>query len=132
MPLELEKKEYGLIFGGLAVAAVLGFIGHLAEAPPQVEQYIDFLTGAIIIGSLAVMYKASNLLGGEIAKNLQVMGAGVLIYILTYYPHIFWHAGLVPAPLSDHFGYVFYHAATALAFFLVGYGFYGFYKMGKE
>lgn len=132
MVLELEQKDYGVILGGLAAITVAAYIGHLQEVSPQIEMYIDYLTGAIIIASLAIMYKASDLLGGEIARNLQIMGAGAAIYLVTYYPHIMWHQQRIAAPISDHFGYVFYHGATALAFLLVGYGFYGFYEMGQE
>lgn len=132
MVLELEQKDYGVILGSLAAITIAAYVGHLQEAPPEIEMYIDYLTAGIIIASLAVMYKASDLLGGDIARNLQLMGVGAAIYLVTYFPHILWHQQRIAAPVSDHFGYVFYHGATALAFGLVGYGFYGFYKMGQE
>ena len=66
----------------LVVAAAIGFsvlAGLWAQfmgLEPAADAFIDFLTFAAVAGGLVFIYKARDELGGETARNLEVLGIG--------------------------------------------------------
>lgn len=144
MGLNLESKDYGLIGGLLAVSAAIGYLGTTGfwagfvggDVPPGMvlEMWLDRLTVVIIFAGLLAIYKARGLWGGEVARNLELIGAGLAGYMLVYLPHIHWHIAESPAWLGmdPNFWFGFFHMIQAAAFFLASYGFYEFWQTGKE
>ncbi len=134
MGLNLKRNDY-LVVAGLALAAVAaGMVSlSLGEGARVVEMVIDYAAMFIIVASLGVVYKARELWGGEVSRALELIGAGLAVYMLTYLPHINWHIGGGGAlgPVPGSFLYGFFHALTLSTFVLAGYGFYTLWQSGK-
>ncbi len=134
MALNLERNDY-LVMVGLAVAAVAaGLVSlSLGEQARITEMVIDYVALFVIVASLAVIYKARELWGGEVSRALELIGAGLAVYMITYLPHINWHIGGGGAlgPIPETFLYGFFHALTLATFVLAGYGFYTLWQSGK-
>jgi hypothetical protein len=132
MALNLERNDY-LVVAGLAVLSVVAGFISLNFGGPAVEGIIDYISMFVIVASLAVIYKARELWGGEVSRALEIIGAGLAVYMITYLPHINWHlsGGGNLGPLPEMFLYGFFHALTMATFVLVGYGFYTLWQSGK-
>lgn len=132
MALNLERNDYLVIVGLFIVTLLAGFVSQNFGGP-AVEGIIDYISMFVIVASLAVVYKARDLWGGEVSRALELIGAGLAVYMITYLPHINWHmsggGGLGPVP--ENFLYGFFHALTLATFVLVGYGFYTLWQSGK-
>ncbi|MFQ3308627.1 MAG: hypothetical protein ACI977_000870 [Candidatus Nanohaloarchaea archaeon] len=132
MALNLERNDY-LVMVGLAILSAIAGVVSLQFGGPAVEGIIDYISMFVIVASLAVVYKARELWGGEISRALELIGAGLAVYMITYLPHINWHlgGGGPLGPLPENFLYGFFHALTLATFVLVGYGFYTLWESGK-
>ncbi len=134
MALNLERNDY-LVIAGLAVAAVAaGMVSlSLGEQARITEMVIDYVAMFVIVASLAVIYKARELWGGEVSRALELIGAGLAVYMITYLPHINWHisGGGALGPIPGEFLYGFFHALSLATFVLAGYGFYTLWQSGK-
>lgn len=134
MALNLERNDY-LVMAGLAVLAVAaGMVSlSLGQQAMIVEMVIDYAAMFIIVASLAVIYKARDLWGGEVSRALEIIGAGLAVYMITYLPHINWHisGGGALGPVPGSFLYGFFHALSLATFVLAGYGFYTLWQSGK-
>ncbi|MFB6208421.1 MAG: hypothetical protein ABEJ69_03660 [Candidatus Nanohaloarchaea archaeon] len=131
MELHLKKKDYGFLGGGLVVALALSLAsGSLIADPMVVESYTRFLVSAVVLASVFFIYRAIDAWAGELARYLEIIGAGFLLVVFTWIPHIGWHVDQMPAMLglSPSFWLSFFHGLDLLGFLLVAYGFYLFWK----
>lgn len=142
--MNLEQKDYGIIFGGL----LLSFVGaFLAEAGILGSSMVGTLTGLlpkltvlVILVGLVFAYLSRDLLGGEVVDNLDVIAVGFLIYAVIWWPHkMVYHADALGGAAESMFGLlsagawnVFFHTLTAAVFGIVSFGFYRFWEMSQE
>lgn len=132
MALNLERNDY-LVMAGLAVISVIAGYISLNFGGPAVEGIVDYITMFVIVASLAVIYKARSLWGGDISRALEIIGAGLALYMITYLPHINWHitGGGPISVIPEAYLYGFFHALSMSTFVLAGYGFYTLWQSGK-
>lgn len=142
--MNLNNKDYGFILGGIllsflgAFAAEAGVLG--ASLVSTLGTWLPRLTILVILVGLAFVYLSRDLLGGEIAKNLEVVAAGFLIYAVTWGPHkMGYHTGALGGAEASIFGVftpgawnVFWHTLVAATFGVVSFGFYRFWEMSQE
>lgn len=144
MALNMERKDYAVVGGGIALAVAVGAFFLAMEAGPAMEQTFRWITGLAIAGAVVVIYKARDLWGGEIARSLEIIASGLVMFMLQWIPHIQWHQiGAAQAvqggsPMPAWFGVPgpwwlgFWHGLGLAAFLIIGYGFYTLWKAGKE
>lgn len=134
MNLNLTKEDIILI-SGLIVAAVLnGVIWHVMNFGTGAEAWFRFVEGAAVLAALYGAYRSRGLWGGEVARSLEVTSAGIIIYVITYIPHIGYHVSenpvLLGIPSAVWLG--FFHGISAVSFLVVGYGLYLFSESSKQ
>lgn len=132
MSLNLKPADYLIIGAGIIISIIAGFIGDVFNVLMEVEAYTRFLVGGSIIVALVFIYKARAAWDGQLARYLEIIGAGLTILMLSWIPHIGWHLnGMNPMfGLSPSFWISFFHVLTAITFLIMGYGFYRFWKEG--
>ncbi|MCJ7429397.1 MAG: hypothetical protein MUP66_03315 [Candidatus Nanohaloarchaeota archaeon QJJ-5] len=144
MSLHMTQRDYLLIIGAVLLSAVAGVLVRGISSIETIAMMTIVLTGGAaiaVLGALIAIYKGRKLYGGAIARNLEVIAVGLILFIVSYLPHVVWHViglsndnALGPAwiGLSESWWTGFYHFG-ALMFFLISiYGFYLFWKFGNE
>ena len=142
--MNLNNKDYGFILGGI----LLSFLGAFAAEAGILNSslvgtlttWLPRITVLVILVGLVFVYLSRDLLGGEIANNLELVGAGFLIYGISWWPHkMGYHAEAMGGAAASIFGVltpgawnVFFHTLTAAVFGLVSFGFYRFWEMSQE
>lgn len=142
--LNLKNQDYGVILGGI----LLSFLGAFAveagvlssSLAGKITAWLPRLTVLVILVGLVFVYLSRDLLGGEIAQNLEVIATGFLIYGLMWIPHkMAYHTEALGGSMASFFGLfssgawnVFFHTLTAAVFGLVSFGFYRFWEMSQE
>ncbi len=94
-------------------------------------------SGLAVLAALVAIYRGRELYGGEIARNLELVGLGFFLFMITYVPHTVWHViGLTnqnplgPAwvGMSGAWWAGFFHVGAFMYFIISSYGFYRFWK----
>ncbi|MDY6778126.1 MAG: hypothetical protein SVU32_05645 [Candidatus Nanohaloarchaea archaeon] len=136
----MERKDYLVIGGALLVSALVGFAARGIQSVQTIAMVTLGLTVAAFITTLIALvaiYKARKPYGGKVARNLEVIGFGLALFIVTYLPHVVWHIfglqnnnPLGPAwlGLSKAWWAGFYHIGAFMFFLIASYGFYLFWK----
>ncbi|MCJ7429023.1 MAG: hypothetical protein MUP66_01395 [Candidatus Nanohaloarchaeota archaeon QJJ-5] len=138
MAFHLKQNDY-LVMGVLAVlAGIAGYSSLMAENPLLVEQWLDRVTVLVVLSAVVIIYKAKQQFDDEIARELELIGVGLTVYMLVYLPHIIWHISDQPSvPIASFtvpggFLYGFFHMLSISAFILVAYGFYNLWVTKRE
>lgn len=135
MSLHLKKKDYYALGVFLAVAVLSGFFMDYAtgELLISIHDATFYIPGLTLIGGLVFIYFARDKYGGAIARNLEIVGAGVGL------AGAFWilYAGLFAAGfpawgVSPAFWGTFLSMALVTSFLVTAYGFWRFWKTGEE
>ncbi|MFB6158945.1 MAG: hypothetical protein ABEJ95_04800 [Candidatus Nanohalobium sp.] len=140
MSLNMKRNDYIAIAATLLVplVAAIGLMGMSGnQALVMLTMGTTILAGIGVIAALVAIYKGREGYGGLVARNLEIIGIGLALFIVTYIPHVLWHIfGLMNRnPLGP--GWIgltkawwagFFHIG-AIAFFLISsYGFYLFWS----
>lgn len=140
MSLNMERRDYGVILASLIVPVIAAVALMGIQSMEQIIMALVVLTGAsavAVILALVAIYKGRSKYGGLTAKNLEIIGFGLAIFIVTYIPHIFWHIfGLMNQnPLgpgwlgfTESWWVGFFHVGAIMFFLISSYGFYLFWK----
>jgi hypothetical protein len=130
----MKQQDRRVILGGVVIAVLAGLWSHFMGIGPEVDAFIDFLTVIAVLGSVAFIYLGRDLLGGDTARNLEVIGIGLSLYVLTYWASYHWDIVGNPAWLgfSAPGWSVFFGLMTLATFGMVVYGFYLFWEMGRS
>jgi len=129
----MEQHDRYIIGLGIAIPVLAGFWSQLMGIGTQIDAFIDFFTVLALLGSVTFIYLARDLLGGEIARNLEITGLGLFLYVVIYWASYTWSSVGGPAwlgvqaPAWD----VFFSTATLVTFGFIAYGFYRFWALGE-
>lgn len=119
--LHLRKKDYSflilsalVVVLGAAVGQITGFTGMLAVSTTYIQ--VPF-----ILAGLYYIYELRTW-GGDIGRNLQLIGAGLVLILLNWIPHIPWHMSGMPAMgISQGFWLGFFHSWMIAGFLVISY-----------
>jgi len=128
------QRDWIIGAGGLAFVLVLSVLSHLLQFPGIIEILGDIVTA--IFGFVAVyfIYKATDMLGGDVARYISIMGIGLAYYSLTLVPHVYGHLSDIHmiGPVNTASVYLWQHIASIWVFIMISYGLYLFWKGGKQ
>ncbi len=138
--MNMERTDLTIIAG----AVLIPLFAALATMGIQSQMTIVMIilaataaSGLAVLGALIAIYKGRDLYGGEIARNLEIVGLGFFLFMITYVPHTVWHVvGLTNQnPLgpewigmSGAWWAGFFHVGAFMYFIISAYGFYRFWK----
>jgi len=130
--LHLKAEDYQVIAAGVLLGVFGGVIGHVYSVGIRAELYTRVAVSLAILVALYCIYQARTAWGGDLARYLEIIGAGLVLFMLTWIPHIEWHIQGSPVlfGLSSGFWLGFFHALTASTFLITAYGFYRFWQEG--
>lgn len=137
----LQQRDWQIIGAGLLLSLVGGVVGHLGLVSVQQEIMVGYAAVIPIIPGLAFIWLARDQWGGQVARYLELIGAGFAVHLVVWVPHIRWHVlaeadpnHVPPAWLGfdPSFWYVFFHGISLFAFALITYGFYLFWQEGSS
>jgi len=130
----MERQDKAVIGVVLVVTVLAGVWAQLMGIGTEVDAFIDYFTVIATLGSVGFIYLSRDLLGGDIARNLEVIGTGLFLYVLVYWSSYHWDVAGNPEWLgiTGPGWNVFFSLATLVTFGFVTYGFYLFWQMGKE
>lgn len=128
------QRDWIIGAGGFLLIVVLAVLSHVFKFPAIVEILGDILTA--IFGLIAVyfIHKATDMLGGDVARYISIMGVGIAYYSLTLVPHVYGHLSGLEAigPVKAITLYFWQHVASIWVFIMIAYGLYLFWKGGKQ
>lgn len=134
MVLHLKARDLKLILSSFAGVLIASILSLYVGAPIQLELFVDIFVSVSIMASLYFVYKGATRWGGQVARYSTLVALGLTYYGLTLIPHVYWHIagqptflGLAPGAITG-----FQHTATVMAFMIPAYGFYLFWRAGKE
>lgn len=129
----MEKNDKLFVSGAVLAAVLAGLWAQLMQLTPAVDGMVDFFTAAAVIVGLSFVYLSRDSLGGETARHLEVLGVGLLVFVLSYWPSYVWSTAGSPAwaGMGSAFWSVLFGMMNLVGFAIVTYGFYGFWKMGQ-
>lgn len=138
MSFNLEKRDYQVIAGAILLPLIAGFLTMGIESLMTIVLIIVAMTvaaGLAVFIGLYAIYKGRSLYGGEVARNLEIIALGFLLFMVSYIPHTLWHVMGFPDALGPDWSIFssawwtgFFHIG-AIAFFLIStYGFYRFWR----
>lgn len=134
----LKKRDFYIVLAAVLLPLISGFLAMGIQDLMTVVLIIVAMTLAaalaVIIGVYAI-YKGRGTYGGEVARNLEIIALGFLLFMIAYIPHTLWHVMGLPDALGPGWSLLssawwagFFHIG-AIAFFLIStYGFYRFWK----
>jgi hypothetical protein len=140
MTVNMKKNDYiavgtTVLIPLLAAFALMGVTGNQGLVMITVGTTIAAFLG--VVAGLIAIYKGREGYGGLVARNLEIIGIGLGLFIVTYIPHVLWHIfGLMNqnplgpswVGLTKAWWAGFFHIG-AISFFLISsYGFYLFWS----
>lgn len=140
MSLNMERNDLigvatALVVPLIAAFALMGMSGNQALVMITIGTTVTAALG--VAAALIAIYKGREGYGGAVARNLEIIGIGLGLFIVTYLPHVVWHIfGLMNQNplgpgwigLTEAWWAGFFHVG-AIAFFLISsYGFYLFWS----
>lgn len=136
----LEQKDWYIIATGIVLGLIAAVLGQLEIIGLPAEMILTYLMVVPILPAIYFLYRGRDLWGGDIARYLDFIGIGLLVNLLLFPVHMFWHfSALGPGAelaawlgLSSNFWYIFFHGLTGYSFAMLAYGFYLFYESGAE
>lgn len=135
----LKPVDYFAVLGALSISFIGGYLANIGVISGSnvsiAANWIPKLTIIVILVGIFFSHLAKDLWGGQIARRLEVIASGFLIYAMIWWPHkVIWHTAGEPgwlgiAPGAWQTGF---HLMTVAAFGVVSYGFYLFSKLGGD
>lgn len=129
----MQKNDKLFVAGAVLMAVLGGVWAHLLELTPAVDGMIDFFTAAAVLVGLSFVYLSRDNLGGETSENLTVLGVGLFVFVVSYWPSYVWSTAGNPAwfGLTTGFWNILFGMLNLVGFGIVAYGFYNFWDMGR-
>lgn len=136
-----SRDDILLITGTVLFAAGSGVIfspvtNH--ELFHVLDRFTNFLILVMVVAMLVPLVRASRYWGGEIGRNLQIIGLGLLYFMVSIVPHVEWHVRGAPEPLgpamlglSSAWWAGFFHTLTVASWGIIIYGFYRFWRLAR-
>jgi hypothetical protein len=135
----LERRDWQIMGVGVILSIIGAVVGQIGLVTMRHDIILAYSAVLPILLAVVFVLLARRSWGGQVSRYLELIGTGFMIHVLIWIPHIRWHllaeahpehvppawAGMDPA-----FWYVFFHASSLLAFGLITYGFYLFWKEG--
>jgi hypothetical protein len=138
MNLNLERNDYLVIAGSIVIPLLGGILSMGIESQMTMAYIIIAMTiaaGLAIIAAVAAIYKGRGMYGGDVARYLELIAIGFILFILSYIPHTLWHVMGLPEALGPGWGLFssawwagFYHIGAIMFFLISVYGFYLFWR----
>lgn len=130
MGLALKEMDYYFLGGALLLVLIGAVLGHLMGWTQQTELILRFVTGGAIILGLVSLYRNLPHLEGVFARNMEMIGIGTAIFLISWLPHIGWHLQQRPSILGLNPGFWagLFHSWNAVSFLIMSYGIYLFHK----
>lgn len=130
----LTRKDYGFLLGGFAVLLAASAVSVILKLPIQAESIGDLALAISAAFAMYFVYKGISLVGGVAGRALALVAISIGYYGIYILPHLYWHITGIRqiGPLSGAAIETFFHASTSIIFFIAAWGFYVFYKGGKE
>lgn len=126
---KMEREDYIIIFGGLAIAILGGILRHLYILDGGV---IYVLTLLVILTAPISIYSGKKVWGGEMAKNMGLVAIGLGAVIINRIPQVVYQVNALDIfGLSIRFWAGFFNFLGVVGFAIVSYGFYKFWKVAK-
>jgi hypothetical protein len=136
--MNLTAQDWTVVSGGVIFSLLGGYAAHsgmiATNTVDTVTGLLPKLTMLILVVGVAFVFLSRDLLGGDTARNLEVIASGFFLYALLYYPHkVMWHGHNEPGWLGLAPGawQTFFHLFTVVTLVIVAYGFYLFWQMGR-
>lgn len=135
MSLHLEKKDYyiGAVF--LTISVISGFLMDYLQGAAliSVHDATFYLPGPVLLAGLVLVYLARDRYGGEVGRNLEIIGTGVGLLGLFWIAWAGYFAAGFPAwGVTSAFWSTFISLGIVTTFLITAYGFYLFWKAGSE
>ncbi len=129
----MRSNDKKVVAGAVAFAVLAALWAQFMGLEPAADAFIDFLTFAAVAGGLYFIYKARDALGGGTARRLEILGVGLLVFVLAYWPSYTWST--VGSPewlgLTTGFWSMLFGLMNFVGLAIVAYGFYEFWDMGQ-
>lgn len=129
----MRKSDKAVVAGVLVFSVLAGLWAQFMGLEPAADAFIDFLTFAAVAGGLYFIYKARDQLGGGTARRLEILGIGMLVFVLAYWPSYTWSTVGNPEwlGLTTGFWSMLFGLLNFVGLGIVAYGFYEFWDMGQ-
>lgn len=134
----LENREWGVVLGGVVVSLGAAFWANsngLAAADVSWISWLPKIAVLVVFLGAVFAYLSRDFYGGEVARSLEVIAAGFMIYAVIWWPHkMWWHGGGTPAwgGIIEPAWQTFFHLLTAVTLLIVAYGFYLFWQSADK
>jgi hypothetical protein len=129
----MRSSDKKVVAGAVAFSVLAALWAQFMGLQPAADAFIDFLTFAAVAGGLYFIYKARDALGGGTARRLEILGVGLLVFVLAYWPSYTW--ATVGSPewlgLTTGFWSMLFGLMNFVGLAIVAYGFYEFWDMGQ-
>jgi len=122
----LESKDAAIVASILSLGVINGVSWHILGLDMAAESWFRWIEGGVILLTLAFLFRARGLWGGEIARSIDVITMGIAVYLIQYIPHIGYHIQEHPVwlGLGEGFWIGLFHGVSAASFLVVTYGIY--------
>lgn len=129
----MRRSDKMMVAGVLIFSVLAGLWAQVMGLQPAADAFIDFLTFAAVAGGLVFIYKARDELGGETARSLEILGTGLLVFVMAYWPSYTWSSVGNPTwlGLTTGFWSMLFGLANFVGLAIVTYAFYTFWQMGQ-
>lgn len=129
----MRDNDKLFVAGAIAITVLAGLWAQVMGLEPAADAFIDFLTFAAVAVGLVFVYKARDELGGETARSIELLGIGLLVFVLAYWPSYTWSTVGNPEWLGMTTGFwsMLFGLANFVGLALVTYAFYTFWEMGQ-
>lgn len=143
----MNTRDQWVVGGGIATAILAGLWIQVIVGPniasgtydtgvtvAILDDMIDFFTIIATVAAAGMVYKARDTLGGTMGRGLEVIGVGLVLYVLTYWPSYRWSIEGSPAWLGMSSGFwdVLFSSMTLATFGFIAYGFYLIWSLGRR
>lgn len=143
----MNRTDRYVIGGGILVALLAGIWVQLIIGPELaagvygtetavalIDNMIDFFTVITTFAAFLIVYKAGQLLGGDLGRGLDIIGVGLLLYVPTYWMSYRWSIEGSPQWLGMTTGFwsLLFGFLTLFLFGFIAYGFYIIWSLGRR
>lgn len=135
MSLHLKKKDYYVAAVFLAISVISGFLMEFLQGETliSVHDATFYLPGPVLLLGLVLVYLGRDRYGGEVGRNLEVVGLGVGLLGAFWMAWANYFAAGFPAwGVTPAFWSTFISLGIVTTFLITAYGFYLFWKLGSE
>lgn len=138
--MNMERNDLYVFAGAILLSLLAGLVAKGVQSVMMLAQITIWLTvaaGLTVVLALIAIYYGRKPYGGEVARNLEVIGFGLALFIVTYIPHVIWHVmGLAQnnplgpgwAGFSTAWWAGFFHVGAIMFFLISSYGYYLFWR----